>query len=54
MLISPSAASQIKYIEISGHRMVYHTTGGEVNAYGNLKEAANSRCARPPRWPAAF
>lgn len=32
-------ASQIKYIEISGHRMVYHTTGGEVNAYGNLKEA---------------
>ncbi len=33
------SASQIKYIEISGHRMVYHTTGGEVNAYGNLKEA---------------
>lgn len=32
------SASQIKYIEISGHRMVYHTTGGEVNAYGNLKE----------------
>lgn len=33
------SASQIKYIEISGHRMVYHTTGGEVSAYGNLKEA---------------
>lgn len=33
------SASQIKYIEISGHRMVYHTTGGNVNAYGNLKEA---------------
>ena len=32
------SASQIKYIEISGHRMVYHTTGGEVSAYGNLKE----------------
>lgn len=32
------SASQIKYIEISGHRMVYHTTDGEVNAYGNLKE----------------
>ena len=32
-------ASQIKYIEISGHRMVYHTTGGDVNAYGNLREA---------------
>ena len=31
--------SQIKYIEISGHRMVYHTTSGEVSAYGNLKEA---------------
>lgn len=33
------SASQIKYIEISGHRMVYHTTSGEVSAYGNLKEA---------------
>lgn len=32
------AASQIKYIEISGHRMVYHTTDGELYAYGNLKE----------------
>lgn len=32
------SASQIIYIEISGHRMVYHTTGGEVSAYGNLKE----------------
>lgn len=32
------SASQITYIEISGHRIVYHTTGGEVNAYGNLKE----------------
>lgn len=32
------SASQIKYVEISGHHMVYHTTGGEVNAYGNLKE----------------
>jgi len=34
--------SQIKYIEISGHRMIYHTTGGEVNAYGNLKEVEAS------------
>ena len=32
------SASQIKYIEISGHRMVYHTTDGELYAYGNLKE----------------
>ena len=36
------SASQIKYIEISGHRMVYHTTGGEVSAYGNLKEVEAS------------
>lgn len=36
------SASQIKYIEISGHRMVYHTTSGEVNAYGNLKEVEAS------------
>lgn len=31
-------ASQIKYIEISGHKMIYHTTDGDVNAYGNLKD----------------
>lgn len=36
------SASQIKYIEISGHRMVYHTTNGEVNAYGNLKDVEAS------------
>ena len=36
------AASQIKYIEISGHRMVYHTTDGELYAYGNLKEVEAS------------
>lgn len=32
------ASSQIKYIEISGHKMTYHTTDGTINAYGNLKE----------------
>ena len=32
-------ASRIKYVEISGHKMVYHTTEGELSAYGNLKEA---------------
>ncbi len=32
------ASSQIKYIEISGHKMVYHTTTGLIKAYGNLKE----------------
>lgn len=31
-------ASQIKYIEISGHKMVYHTADGAIRAYGNLKE----------------
>ena len=36
------SASQIKYIEISGHRMVYHTTDGELYAYGNLKEVEAS------------
>lgn len=36
------SVSQIKYVEISGHRMVYHTTEGEVNAYGNLKEVEAS------------
>lgn len=32
------SSSQIKYIEISGHKMIYHTTGGTIKAYGNLKE----------------
>lgn len=32
------SSSQIKYIEISGHRMIYHTTNGTIKAYGNLKE----------------
>ncbi|SBV97046.1 Response regulator receiver domain protein [uncultured Eubacteriales bacterium] len=31
-------SSQIKYIEISGHKMIYHTTGDTIRAYGNLKE----------------
>jgi two-component system response regulator LytT len=32
------ASSQIKYIEISGHRLVYHTTSATIGAYGTLKE----------------
>lgn len=32
------ASSRIKYIEISGHRLVYHTTSGNIGAYGTLKE----------------
>lgn len=31
-------SSQVKYIEISGHKIVYQTTHGPLNAYGNLKE----------------
>lgn len=36
------ASSQIKYIEISGHKMLYHTTDGTIKAYGNLKEVEAS------------
>jgi len=32
------ASSQIRYIEISGHRLVYHTTSGTIGSYGTLKE----------------
>lgn len=32
------SSSQIKYIEISGHKMIYHTTNGTIKVYGNLKE----------------
>ena len=31
-------ASKLKYIEISGHNIIYHTTDGDIQAYGNLKE----------------
>ena len=31
------ASSQIKYVEISGHDMVIHTTKEDISAYGNLK-----------------
>lgn len=34
--------SQIKYIEISGHNMTYHTTQGHFSVYGNLKDAEAS------------
>lgn len=32
------ASSQIKYVEISGHDMVIHTTKEDIPAYGNLKQ----------------
>lgn len=44
--ISRVSVSQIKYVEISGHRLVYHTVDGDLAAYGNLKEveaALNSK-----------
>lgn len=36
------STSRIKYIEISGHNMVYHTTDGPVHVYGNLKDVEAS------------
>ncbi|MCX4314673.1 MAG: LytTR family transcriptional regulator DNA-binding domain-containing protein, partial [Clostridia bacterium] len=30
-------ASQIKYVEIMGHWLVFHTTSGDRSAYGSLK-----------------
>lgn len=34
--ISPS---QIKYLEVSGHKVVYHTTQGDYPVYGSMKSA---------------
>ena len=31
-------SSQLKYIEISGHRIIYHTTRDLLYGYGNLKQ----------------
>jgi DNA-binding LytR/AlgR family response regulator len=31
--------SQIKYVEVSGHRLTYHTTAGTFDIYGSLKAA---------------
>lgn len=36
------SSAQIKYIEISGHKMIYHTTNGTIKAYGNLKEVESA------------
>lgn len=33
-----TSASRIKYVEISSHSLVYHTTDGMLNAYGSLKQ----------------
>jgi len=36
------SSSQIKYIEISDHKLIYHTTDGTIKIYGNLKEVESS------------
>ena len=33
-----TSASRIKYVEISSHSLVFHTTEGVLNAYGSLKQ----------------
>lgn len=37
-LIRRVPSSQIRYIEISGHDMIIHTTKENIEAYGNLKQ----------------
>lgn len=32
------SASQIRYIEISNHSLIYHTSDGSIEAYGSLKK----------------
>lgn len=32
------SADRIKYVEICGHDLIYHTTDGEISSYGNLKD----------------
>lgn len=32
------SASQIRYIEISSHSLIYHTADGSIEAYGSLKK----------------
>lgn len=32
------AASRVKYIEVTNHTLVYHTTEGELSSSGNLKD----------------
>ena len=33
-----TSASRIKYVEVIDHSLVYHTTDGVLNSYGNLKD----------------
>lgn len=33
-----TSVSRIKYIEVINHSLVYHTTDGDLSAYGNLKD----------------
>lgn len=33
------STSRVKYIETSGHYLIYHTTEGDFTSYGNMKDA---------------
>lgn len=35
-------ASAVKYVEVMGHSLVYHTTEGDYNAYGSLNRVEES------------
>ena len=33
-----TSAARIKYVEVSDHALIYHTTDGTIRSYGNLKQ----------------
>ncbi len=33
-----TSVSRIKYVEVSDHSLIYHTTDGDLTSYGNLKQ----------------
>lgn len=33
-------ASEIRFVEVKGHKLTYHTTSGDVEVWGTMKEAA--------------
>ena len=33
------SSPEIKYVEVVGHKLIYHTLGGDVVTYGRMKEA---------------
>lgn len=30
--------NEIRYVEVSGHKIIYHTTNGDITAYGSMKK----------------